>query len=282
MGETHDLVLTPWKRYGHDRVYVARLDGTKLGYLDQKNEQLVLEDESARSEVERALGLETAVAVPVSEPYAITIERLAEDLGQNAPGAGARAKAREQREAAPVRTIVARALGVHTDERAWRVGAEGEELIGKQLEKLAKHGWVVIHDVPVGDRGANIDHVVVGPGGVFTVNSKYHWDKRVQASGDCVYVSGRATKYVHVARHEAQRAMRLLSAAAGHQVGVTALLAIVSQHRVVKNQPRGGGVYVLGPRETRKYLEQLPAQLTPEQVSRLGLLARRSTTWQLA
>jgi hypothetical protein len=97
-----------------------------------------------------------------------------------------------------------------------------------------------------------------------------------------VYVSGRATRYVHVARQEAERATKLLSAALGSPVHVTALLSIVSQYRVVKNQPRGGGVYVMGPRETRKYLEGLPAVLTAEQVSRLGLLARRSTTWQPA
>jgi hypothetical protein len=272
-----DLVITPWKRYGHDRVYVARADGTKLGYLDRKTELLVLEDESCRPEVERALGLAPAVSI---EPYAVTIQRFADDLGRNRPGSGARQMAREKRDAAPVRSLLARVVGGHTDERAWRVGAEGERLVGGELDKLAKQGWVVVHDVPVGDRGANIDHVVVGPGGVFTVNSKYHWDKRVLASGDCVYVNGHPSKYIPVARHEAERAARLLGAAAGAPVVVTAVLSIVSQHRVVKNQPRKGGVLVMGPRETRRLLEGLPPVLAPEQVSRLGLLARRSTTWR--
>lgn len=33
-------------------------------------------------------------------------------------------------------------------------------------------GWYAFHDVSVGERGANIDHVIVGPGGVFTLNSR--------------------------------------------------------------------------------------------------------------
>lgn len=53
---------------------------------------------------------------------------------------------------------------------AWSQGAEGEEVVGRILEELAGDGWCVIHDVSFG-RG-NIDHVVIGPGGIFTVETK--------------------------------------------------------------------------------------------------------------
>lgn len=53
---------------------------------------------------------------------------------------------------------------------SWSQGAEGEEVVGKALEGLAADGWHVIHDVSLG-RG-NIDHIVVGPGGLFTVETK--------------------------------------------------------------------------------------------------------------
>jgi hypothetical protein len=56
------------------------------------------------------------------------------------------------------------------DHGAWTQGAEGEEVVGKILEELAGDGWHVLHDVSFG-RG-NIDHVVVGPGGIFTVETK--------------------------------------------------------------------------------------------------------------
>ena len=56
------------------------------------------------------------------------------------------------------------------DFSSWSQGAEGEEAVGEILEGLAAGGWHVIHDVSFG-RG-NIDHVVVGAGGLFTVETK--------------------------------------------------------------------------------------------------------------
>ena len=53
----------------------------------------------------------------------------------------------------------------------WDRGATGEEEIGRRLDELGA-GWVCLHDVATG-RG-NIDHVVIGPGGVFTVETKSH------------------------------------------------------------------------------------------------------------
>ncbi len=63
----------------------------------------------------------------------------------------------------------------------WRTGAEGERSTAKQLRPLLKAGWALIHDVE--DRFGNIDHVVVGPPGVFTIDSK-------NPGGICVVKNG--------------------------------------------------------------------------------------------
>lgn len=83
-----------------------------------------------------------------------------------------------------MRTLLARALGVHTEERAWRVGAKGEQTVGRELERLGDQ-WTIVHDVPVGDRGANIDHVVVGRRG----------SSRSTASGTPARASGSAATW---------------------------------------------------------------------------------------
>jgi hypothetical protein len=49
-------------------------------------------------------------------------------------------------------------------------GVTGEERVGAILEHLRAEGWSAIHDVATG-RG-NVDHIVVGPGGLFTVETK--------------------------------------------------------------------------------------------------------------
>jgi Nuclease-related domain len=52
----------------------------------------------------------------------------------------------------------------------WKRGAEGERKTGKILDRLAKHGWHSVHD-RAGKYG-NLDHIVVGTGGVFLLDSK--------------------------------------------------------------------------------------------------------------
>ena len=49
-------------------------------------------------------------------------------------------------------------------------GVEGEEKVGAILDGLAADGWFAIHDVATG-RG-NIDHIAIGPAGVFTIETK--------------------------------------------------------------------------------------------------------------
>jgi hypothetical protein len=51
-------------------------------------------------------------------------------------------------------------------------GAKGEEHVGELLEGLSARGWHVMHDASLG-RG-NVDHIVIGSGGVFTVETKSH------------------------------------------------------------------------------------------------------------
>jgi hypothetical protein len=54
----------------------------------------------------------------------------------------------------------------------WLQGAQGEERVGAVLAGLEADGWVAIHDVSLG-RG-NVDHVLVGPGGIFAIETKSH------------------------------------------------------------------------------------------------------------
>jgi len=67
---------------------------------------------------------------------------------------------------------------------SWEVSRRLDELLRSMLDsdvELAtrrswlekpQSPWAVWHDLPIGTRGANVDHLVVGPGGVFSVNTK--------------------------------------------------------------------------------------------------------------
>jgi len=62
---------------------------------------------------------------------------------------------------------------------AWRAGAEGEARVGQVLAGVA--GVEVLHDRRwPGTRGANIDHVVVAPSGIFVVDAKNYGGSRIE------------------------------------------------------------------------------------------------------
>jgi hypothetical protein len=60
------------------------------------------------------------------------------------------------------------------DARAWQRGATGERRTARLLDPLARHGWAVLHDLAVPGSRANLDHLVIGPGGVFVIDSKQY------------------------------------------------------------------------------------------------------------
>ncbi len=51
-------------------------------------------------------------------------------------------------------------------------GARGEEHVGALLGELVDRGWLVMHDASLGH--GNIDHILFGPAGVFTIETKSH------------------------------------------------------------------------------------------------------------
>jgi hypothetical protein len=188
----------------------------------------------------------------------------------------------------PVTTLLARILHIHTDERAWRIGAAGEVIVGRHLAHLchpwwarllgAEQRWWVLHSIPVGARGADIDHIVIGPGGVFTINTKHHPGGRVWVGDHAVQVNGKPTDYVRKSHHEATRAARLLSTATGRPVQVTPVLAVVGA-TITGRRRVSGDVHVLPAGRLAQTLRRRPPVLSPEEVRHLYEAARRSTTW---
>lgn len=203
------------------------------------------------------------------------------DLAPNRAGAAAREQADLLRAAAPVRTFLGRLVGRRTPERDWRIGADGEELVAAQLVRLVQSDtrWRVLHAVRVGINGSDIDHVVMGPGGVFTLNTKHHPRASVWVGGDTFLVNGHRCSYVRNSRHEAARASRLLTAASGLRVGVQGVIVPVGARSVtIKTAP--DRVFVVPRRGIAAWLLGRGRVLDDHAVSVISEAARRSTTWQ--
>ena len=62
---------------------------------------------------------------------------------------------------------IGRAFATPMHVTAWAIGAAGEGRTAAALQPLAAEGFRIIHDLPISRSRANIDHVVVGPPGIF-------------------------------------------------------------------------------------------------------------------
>jgi hypothetical protein len=136
-------------------------------------------------------------------------------------------------------------------------GARGEEHVGALLEQLTDAGWRVIHDASLGH--GNIDHILIGPPGVFTIETKSHPGPiRV----------GR----VHGATLSQARAQ---SAALEMATGLAAEpLIVYSRAWVDRPGARRKGVRVLPARMLVGYLAKRESRISDEEVERgLGLIS---------
>jgi hypothetical protein len=210
---------------------------------------------------------------------------VAGDLATNTPGQAARRQAelewQRRRTEKPVRAVLGRLLDVHTDERAWRIGADGEELVGRRLAKVAERDsrWRFLHAIPVGDRGSDIDHLAIGPGGVFTINAKHHPDARIWVGGGTFIVNGNRVPYIRNSRYEAQRAGRLLSKAIASPVPVFGLIVPVRcKHLTVRTPPVG--VAVIPQHDLLRWFLSMPTAASDQQTQSIFEAARQPLTWR--
>jgi hypothetical protein len=53
-----------------------------------------------------------------------------------------------------------------------------------------------LHSIPIGNKGSDLDHLVIGPGGVFSLNAKHHLNASICIAGSVFTVNGQRTNYL--------------------------------------------------------------------------------------
>jgi Nuclease-related domain len=161
--------------------------------------------------------------------------------------------------------------------RSWYLGALGEIVVMEKLERLGE-GWRVINAVPVGAAGSDLDHVVVGPSGVFTITTKAHANRKVWAAGQALRINGFAPDYFRNAQREAGRASKLLTTAVGRSIAVTPLIVMVGISELSYGLHRPE-VDVVTSRGIVRNLRRRKPVLTPDEVIEIAEVASRRGTW---
>ncbi|MET9606242.1 nuclease-related domain-containing protein [Streptomyces sp. NPDC006512] len=155
-----------------------------------------------------------------------------------------------------------------------RQDLQARQRTGVELEALEAADWRAVHDVPLPGLGL-LDHLLIGPPGVFAIRSVPGRRQRVQA-GDLLLTVGRAepSPDPRWIRRAAARAARALSAP------VVPVLAVADASRV-EVAPSLRDVRVLQPPTAAADLAAAPVTLKLPDVEALFTTARTRTTWHL-
>jgi hypothetical protein len=157
------------------------------------------------------------------------------------------------------------------DTMAWRRGAAGERRTARLLAPLERRGWAVLHDLAIPNSQANIDHLVIGPGGVVAIDSK-HYQGRLRLDADGMVWRGRhlLVSALRKTLWEADQADEVLGIA---DLQVAAVVAVHGAS-IPWGLLRAEGVTVVPARRLPDLLGALPPVLGPERVAWLADRAR--------
>lgn len=220
-----------------------------------------------------------AGVAPVEKPTPRQLKD-ADLLRLRAPASSVIAELLRVQASAPVRTGTQRFFGrspLSVESRPWYLGALGELEVGRLLDLLGP-GWFTMHAVPVGTAGSDVDHIVIGPGGVFTINSKFHEGGDVWVASRRLLVNGQRTDHLRNAEFEARRVAKLLAQAVGKPVDVTPVIAIVAGRRLIIRE-RPERVVVLAALRLPRWMQSRAAVLSADEVADLSRVASAPATW---
>jgi hypothetical protein len=181
-----------------------------------------------------------------------------------------------------VRTPLARFFGrspLGPDSRGWYLGAQSSIEAGAHLALLPAD-WTVFHALPLGNHGTDIDHLVVGPGGLFTIKTKLHLGKRVSVIGRTLLVAGHRAPYIRSAEFEADRVTQVIRSRIPLVVPAQSILAIVGAKQLtIEQMPRR--VTVVDVRHLRRALLKLRPVLTTDESSAIVAVIDDPATWSV-
>lgn len=149
--------------------------------------------------------------------------------------------------------------------RSLKQGIEGEKAVGQFLERLRLQGYEVFHDIVA--PGFNIDHVLIGPAGVFSVETKT-WSKpdrgapKISFDGEQLLADGMTPdrNLIIQAKAQASWLRNLLSDSTGRNFNVLPIVLFPGWF-IEPSRDSLRGIWVLEPKALPSFLGQEPQRL---------------------
>jgi hypothetical protein len=155
--------------------------------------------------------------------------------------------------------------------RQLRLGRDGERVVGQYLERLREKGYRVFHDV-VG-AGFNIDHVIIGPAGIFSVETKTYskpvrGEARIQFDGEKLNVNGYELDRDPIAQAKAQASWlrEVISESTSQKMPIRPVIVFPGWF-IEQSKGSTRDLWVLNPKALPDFLDHERPVLTREQVA---------------
>lgn len=254
------LTVRRWRRYGADRLFVTQETGRRVGSVDLQSGEVVADDPILELGLRRAAQAYlradvTELALPVATP-----------------GIGAL-------DAADDAALQAWLGGDDWDTIDLAgIRAERGSSVRTRLERLTDEGWQVIHDVPLGRQGTLVEHLLIGPGGAFTVAERRHPGQSVVVDGRSLEVDGRSMPYLRDAKLEAGRVRGLLLAAGCADINVRGVVVVHGDLEIREGTPQCETV-VMSRQDVQTAFRRMPERLDLHRVAAIAHVARQRATW---
>lgn len=155
--------------------------------------------------------------------------------------------------------------------KAIRLGIEGERVVGQYLDGLRAAGYRVFHDVVT--EGFNLDHVLVGPAGVFTVETKtrskaVRGNDRVTYDGEHLHVAGFKPDRDPIVQAKAQaRWLSTLIADSTERKVFVRPVVVFPGWYVDSSAGSQRDVWVMEPKGLPAFLQHEPARLSKDDIA---------------
>ncbi|WP_158603903.1 nuclease-related domain-containing protein [Cryobacterium tepidiphilum] len=201
-------------------------------------------------------------------------------MGDRAPGQAVIEELLRQQLGRKPRSTLARFFGASplaAGSVSWYEGARGELIVGQILATLPD-GWKAFHSLPIGTKGSDIDHMVVGPGGVFSINTKHHNKKAVWVAGSTLMVSGQKQGHIRNAEFEAKRVTKLLRQRMPQIPAVQPVLVLVNPKSLtIKTKPER--VTVIRATRLRRWLTERTSVFSETKLREITTVMDDPATW---
>ena len=253
------LTVRRWRRYGADRLFVTQESGARVGSVDLQSGEVVVDDPLHEAGLRRAA--QAYLRADVAE------------LAMTLPNPGAALD--------PVDESALQAwLGGDDWDSINLAAIRGERgsSVRTRLERMGDEGWQVVHDVPLGLQGSLVEHLLIGPAGIFTVAERRHPGQHVVVEGRTISVDGRSMSYLRDARLEATRVQGALLAAACAAITVRGVVVVHGDLEVRTVQPQHDA-FAITRQDVQTVFRAMPVRLDPARVMAIAHVARQRATW---